>query len=61
MDYTKISSSDLKELISETVARYSGVKIEEASKNQMYQAVCIVIRNMLTQTRVGFKKESVMI
>ena len=57
MDYTKISSNDLKELISETVARYSGVKIEEASKNQMYQAVCIVIRNMLTQTRVGFKRK----
>ncbi|MEG2453535.1 MAG: alpha-glucan phosphorylase, partial [Clostridia bacterium] len=57
MDYTKISSADLKELITEKVARFFGVKFEDANTNQMYQAVCLVVRDMLTQTRVEFKKK----
>lgn len=38
------------------MARYFGVKPEEASKTQLYQATCICVRDLLTQTRVNFKK-----
>ena len=55
MDYSKITSEALKKQIQETVARFFGVKVEEASKTQMYQAVCLVVRDMLTNTRVEFK------
>lgn len=57
MDYSKISAADLKELLAETTARFFGVKLEDATPNQMYQAVCIVVRDMLTQTRVEFKRK----
>jgi Glucan phosphorylase len=57
MDYSKISVADLKGLVNETLARFFGVKSEDATPNQMYQAVCIVVRDMLTQTRVEFKRK----
>ena len=56
MDYSKITSSDLKNRIADTVQRFFGVKPEEASNTQMYKAVCIVVRDMLTSTRVEFKR-----
>lgn len=56
MDYSRITSETLKKQIEETVARFFGVKVEEASKTQMYQAVCLVVRDMLTNTRVEFKR-----
>lgn len=56
MDYSKITSHLLKTEIEETVSRYFGVKAEEASNTQMYQAVCLVVRDMLTGTRVEFKR-----
>lgn len=56
MDYSKVTSSILKEEIADTVQRFFGVKAEEASDTQMYQSVCIVVRDMLTNTRVEFKR-----
>ncbi|MDD7246060.1 MAG: glycogen/starch/alpha-glucan phosphorylase [Eubacteriales bacterium] len=56
MDYSKITSETLKSAIADTVSRFFGVKAEEASNTQMYQAVCIVVRDMLTNTRVEFKR-----
>lgn len=56
MDYSKITSETLKSAIADTVSRFFGVKAEEASNTQMYQAVCIVVRDMLTNSRVEFKR-----
>lgn len=56
MDYSKITSETLKSTIADTVSRFFGVKAEEASNTQMYQAVCIVVRDMLTNSRVEFKR-----
>lgn len=56
MDYSKLSTEDLKNLISGKCERYFGIKADEASKNQMYQSVCYVVRDLLTQTRLDFKK-----
>lgn len=38
------------------LARHFGVKPEDASKAQIYQTTCMCVRDMLTQTRVNFKK-----
>ena len=56
MDYSKITSADLKNRITDAVQRFFGVKPEEASNTQMYKAVCIVVRDMLTNSRVDFKR-----
>ena len=56
MDYSNITSETLKSAIADTVSRFFGVKAEEASNTQMYQAVCIVVRDMLTNARVEFKR-----
>lgn len=56
MDYSKITSETLKSAIADAVSRFFGVKAEEASNTQMYQAVCIVVRDMLTNARVEFKR-----
>ncbi|NLZ25748.1 MAG: glycogen/starch/alpha-glucan phosphorylase [Clostridiales bacterium] len=39
-----------------TLARFFGVKLEEATKEQVFQAVCIIVRENLTQARANFKK-----
>lgn len=56
MNYNRLTTSEIKNLIEEKTARYFGIKPEEASKTQMYQAVCFVIRDILTQERLEFKK-----
>lgn len=39
-----------------TLARFFGVTPETASKAQIYQATCMCVRDILTQSRVSFKK-----
>ena len=56
MENTKISSMELKKAIEGTLSRDYGVKFEEASKLQIYKAVCVVVRNLLTSKRVEWKK-----
>lgn len=58
MNYSKLTATEIKNLIEEKTARYFGIKPEEASKTQMYQAVCFVVRDILTQTRLEFKKKA---
>lgn len=57
MEYNKITSDDLQQLIQDKLARYFGVKQEDATVNQMYQAVCLVTKDMLSQTRTEFKRQ----
>ena len=56
MDTFKTTSKDFEKEIVSTLARYFGLKQEEATKQQIYQAVCIVVREKLTQARSNFKK-----
>ncbi len=39
------------------LASYFGVKPEDASKSQLYRATCMAVRDLLTRTRVNFKKK----
>ncbi|MCI5819456.1 MAG: glycogen/starch/alpha-glucan phosphorylase [Acidaminococcus sp.] len=56
MDTFKTTSKEFQKEIVSTLARYFGVKQEEATKQQIYQSVCIVVREKLTQARSTFKK-----
>ena len=56
MDTFKTTSKEFQKEIVSTLARYFGVKQEEATKQQIYQSVCIVVREKLTQARATFKK-----
>ena len=53
----KLTEQDLKRLLEEQVARQQGILAQDATKTQMYEAVCMVVRNILTRQRVEFKKK----
>ena len=52
-----ISKKELQELIEQKLAKMFGVKKEEASEQIMYRALCLVVKDLLTQKRVEFKKK----
>ncbi len=52
-----VSSQEFAAQLSSCLARYFGVKTEDASKAQIYRATCMCVRDILTQTRVNFKKQ----
>ncbi len=52
-----ITTKEFKRQVVSLLARYYGVKPEEASKAQLYSATCISVRELLTQARVDFKKK----
>ena len=49
-------SKDFSKQIAEVMARNFGIKPEDATKAQIYRATCTVIRDILTSTRIDFKK-----
>lgn len=51
----KITKSELRELIEDKLASNFGVKYKEASENIMYRALCLVIKDILTEKRLDFK------
>lgn len=51
----KFTEQELKNLLEEQVARQQGILPKDATKAQMYEAVCMVVRNILTRQRVEFK------
>lgn len=53
----KVTKNDFSAQLSSCLARYFGVKPEEASKTQIYRATCMCVRDLLTQTRVNFKRK----
>ncbi|MCQ2409266.1 MAG: glycogen/starch/alpha-glucan phosphorylase [Clostridia bacterium] len=53
-----VTSKEFAKQVTDTLARYFGVKPEDASKSQIYSATCMCVRDILTQTRVNFKKET---
>jgi len=52
-----VSSQEFGTQLASCLARYFGVKPEDASKTQIYRATCMCVRDILTQTRVNFKKQ----
>ena len=50
-----ITVPELKKLIEDQVSRQQGILAKDATKSQMYEAVCMVVRNILTRQRVEFK------
>ncbi len=52
-----VTAKDLQELISLKSKRIFGVKPEDANKTQIYKALCLVVRDLLTEKRVIFKKK----
>lgn len=51
-----INATNLKELISQKTERIFGIKVADATDNQLYKALCLVVRDLLTQKRIDFKK-----
>ncbi len=54
---SNLNSTQIKENIEVKLARYFGCTPAEASKEQMYKAVAITVRDILTEKRGAFKKE----
>ncbi len=54
---TNLNSTQIKENIELKLSRYFGCTPAEASREQMYKAVAITVRDILTEKRGAFKKE----
>jgi starch phosphorylase len=52
-----IAKKELEQLIELKLAKMFGVKKEDASEQIMYRALCLVVKDLLTQERVEFKKK----
>lgn len=52
-----VTTKEFSAQVASALARFFGVKPEDASKSQIYRAVCMCVRDILTQTRVNFKKK----
>lgn len=52
-----ITKKEFGELLETKLAKTFGIKSEEASEYIMYRALCLVVKDLLTQKRVEFKKK----
>ena len=52
-----ITEKDVKDLIKDKLARYFGVSQAEASKDQIYKAVVMSVRDIMLQKRQQFHKK----
>ncbi len=57
MNYQNPNSIEIRENIQTKLSRYFGCTAQEASADQMYKAVSMTIRDILTEKRGEFKKE----
>jgi len=51
----KITKTQLKALLDDKAAKYFGIKIEDATDNQLYKIISLVVNDILTKNRVEFK------
>lgn len=51
----QLTKKQFKDLLSVKLAHVFGVSYEEATENIMYRALCLVVKDLLTQKRVEFK------
>ena len=52
-----LNKSEVKELVEAKLSRYFGCSPKEASRDQMYKAVAMTIKDILTEKRGDFKQE----
>ena len=57
MSNTAITEKEAKDLIKGKLSRYFGVAPTEASKDQVYKAVVMVVRDILLEKRQQFHKK----
>ena len=57
MNCTAITEKEVKELIKGKLSRYFGVSPTEASKDQIYKAVVMAVRDILLEKRQQFHKK----
>ena len=58
MSNTAITEKEAKDLIKGKLSRYFGVAPTEASKDQVYKAVVMVVRDILLEKRQQFHKKT---
>jgi starch phosphorylase len=51
----EITKKEFRSLIEQKLAKLFGVKYDEASEQIMYRALCLVVKDLLTQKRVEYK------
>lgn len=52
----KLTIAEVQKLIEDKIERHCGIKIDEANDTQVYRAVCMVVKDILTDIRVDYKK-----
>ena len=52
-----ITKTEIKKLMELTLAKNFGVRADEATENMAYRALCTVVKDILTQKRLGFKNK----
>ena len=53
----RINVKEMKGLIEKQISRYQGISATDATKRQMFDAVCLVVRDILSRKRLDFKHE----
>ena len=53
---TKDLRPDMMETLNETLLRLYGVEIKDAAEKQIYRALCVLVRTMLTEKNHSFNK-----
>lgn len=54
----EINAKEIKKSIETKIQTYFGLTVENASKTQIYRAVCMTVRDLLTEKRLAFKKNA---
>ncbi len=54
---SRLTKNELRELIELKLAKTFGVRYEEASETMMYRALCLVVKDRITQKRIEFKSK----
>lgn len=57
MSVENITVEEMQDLIAKQMSRYQGVSVQDATTKQMYDAVCLVIRDVLVHKRLDYKHE----
>ena len=55
----KITAKEVREIVDNKCQRYFGKTVEQASKHQIYRAICYLVRDLLTEERLEFKRKRV--
>ncbi len=55
----KITAKEVREIVDNKCQRYFGKTVENASKHQIYRAICYLVRDLLTEERLEFKRKRV--